>query len=233
MALRRRPSARWTSRRCMRQAAGMLRVARVLLCLLAVSSYGTATADPKAGTPSDSKSGAPAGTKAGTSVDTKAAPAEPKAATPGIKTIIVVRHAEAAGDTHKGGDPVLSADGRTRAQDLARALTDAPLRSVYITHYQRNRQTAERLPRGAGEKPTVIDDVAATLRALQAEPWGATALVIGHSNTVPELIRGLTGQALPDGEPIIYDRMWIVTIARDGATSLLKLHYGAPVPVKK
>lgn len=201
----------------------MLVVARALLCLLAVSSCGTATAEPKAGTPSDSRAGAPAGAPA----DTKAVPS------PGVKTIIVVRHAEAAGDTHKGGDPVLSADGRARAQELARALTDTPLRSVYLTHYQRNRQTAERLARGAGEKPTVIDDVAATLRALQAEPWGATALVIGHSNTVPELIRGLTGQALPEGEPILYDRMWIVTIARDGATSLLKLHYGAPVPIKK
>jgi broad specificity phosphatase PhoE len=196
----------------MRQAAGMLRVARALLCLLAVSSCGTAIAEPRAGA---------------SSADTKAA------APAGVKTILIIRHAEAAGDTHKGGDPVLSADGKARAVELARVLTDTPLSSVYSTRYQRNRQTVAPLPRRAGEKPNVIDDVAATVRALQAEPWGATVLVVGHSNTVPDLIRGLTGQALPDGEPIVYDRMWIVTMTQGGATSLLRLHYGAPVPVKK
>jgi phosphohistidine phosphatase SixA len=197
----------------------MLRVVRALLCLLAVSSCGTAVAEPRTGTPpAEPKAGAPGDARAG-------APA------PGVKTIIVVRHAEAAGDTHKGGDPVLSADGRARALELARTLADTPLRSVYATHYQRGRQTAEPLPRRAGEKPVVIDDVPSTLRALQAEPWGATVLVIGHSNTVSDLVRGLTGQALPQGEPVIYDRMWVVTMASDGATSLLRLRYGAPVAV--
>jgi hypothetical protein len=79
----------------------------------------------------------------------------------------------------------------------------------------------------------VIDDVPAILAALRAEPWGATALVIGHSNTVPELVRGLTGQAVPADEPIIFDRMWIVTMTRDGAVSLLRLHYGAPVAITR
>ena len=182
----------------------MLCIARTIVCLLAVSSFGTAAAEPAAG---------------------------PTAA-PGVKTVIIVRHAEAAGTQH-GGDPVLSSDGRARSLELARTLADTPLRSVYTTHYQRNRQTAEPLPRHIGEKPTVIDDVDATVRALQAEPWGATALVIGHSNTVADLVRGLTGQALPEGEPIVFDRMWIVTITRDGAASLLRLHYGAPVALTK
>jgi len=182
----------------------MFRIAYTILGLYGVWSCGLAAAQPRS------------------------APAPPS----GVKTIIVVRHAEADATEH-GGDPVLTADGRARALELARALTDTPLRSVYTTHYQRGRQTAEPLPRRAGEKPTVIDKVAATLDALRAEPWGATALVIGHSNTVPDLIRGLTGQALPDGEPIIFDRMWIVTMTRDGVASLLRLRYGAPVAIVK
>jgi len=195
---------RWTAARRVRQAAGMRRALGSLLCLLVVASGGIAAAEPGA------------------------KPASPI----GVKTVIVVRHAEAEA-TQPGGDPALTADGRARALELARVLGDSPLRSVYTTHYQRNRLTAEPLPRHAGEKPTVIDDVPSLLRALRAEPWGATALVVGHSNTVPELLRGLTGQALPDGEPIIFDRMWIVTLARDGTASLLRLHYGAPVGVSK
>lgn len=161
------------------------------------------------------------------------AAAEPRAAAPAappaVKTIIVVRHAEAG--TMHGGDPALTPDGRARALELARVLADTPLHAVYTTHYQRGRQTAAPLPRHAGDKPTVIDEVPAILAALRAEPWGATALVIGHSNTVPDLVRGLTGQALADGEPIIFDRMWIVTLTRDGAASLLRVRYGAPAAV--
>ena len=121
-----------------------------------------------------------------------------------MKTIIVVRHAEA--EHQPGGDPSLTPDGRARALELSRVLGDTQLTSVYTTHYQRNRQTVAPLPRHAGDKPTVIDEIPAILAALRAEPWGATALVVGHSNTVPDLIRGLTGTA-----------------------SLLRLHYGATV----
>ena len=182
----------------------MFCIARTIVCLFVVSSCGMATAESRS---------------------TPTAP-------PGVKTIIFVRHAEADSTQH-GGDPVLSVDGRARSIELARTLTDTPLHSVYSTHYQRNRQTAEPLPRHAGEKPTVIDDVAGTLSALRAEPWGTTVLVIGHSNTVPDLICGLTGQTLLDNEPIVFDRMWIVTMTRERASSLLRLHYGAPVAVTR
>lgn len=184
-------------------------VLRSILLVVSVASFGTASAD--------SKPAAPASASA------------PAASTPGVKTIIVIRHAEA--EHQPGGDPALTADGRTRAIELARVLVDTSLHAVYRTHYQRSRETAAQLPRKAGEKATVIEDVPATLAAVRAVPWGTTSLVIGHSNTVPDLVRGLTGTALPADEPIIYDRMWIVTLARDGTASLLRLHYGAPVAV--
>jgi broad specificity phosphatase PhoE len=177
----------------------MLSVLRSILLVLAAASFGVASADAK--------------------------PASPA----GVKTIIVIRHAEA--EHQPGGDPPLTPDGRTRATELARVLADTQLSAVYLTHLQRNRQTAAPLPRKAGEKPTVIDDVPGTLAALRAGPWGTTALVIGHSNTVSDLIRGLTGTALPPEEPIVFDRVWIVTLARDGSASLLRLRYGASVAI--
>ena len=186
-------------------------VLRSLLLVLVATSCGVASADPRRPAPASTAVPAPAAT------------------TPGVKTIIVIRHAEA--EHQPGGDPALTLDGRTRATELARVLGDTQLNAVYLTHFQRNRQTAAALPRKAGEKPTVIDEVPGTLAALRAVPWGTTSLVIGHSNTVPDLVRGLTGTALPADEPIIYDRMWIVTLARDGTASLLRLHYGAPVAV--
>lgn len=182
----------------------MLCVSRSLLLILAVAWFAPASAEPRPA------SSAPA-----------AAPA------PGVKTVIVIRHAEA--EHQPGGDPSLTPDGRARALDLSRVLGDTELDAVYITHYQRSRQTAAPLPRHAGDNPRVIDDIPAIVAALRAGPWGSTALVIGHSNTVPDLIRGLTGSALPQSEPIVFDRMWIVTLARDGTASLLRLHYGSPI----
>jgi broad specificity phosphatase PhoE len=160
----------------------------------------------------------------GASADSK--PATP---VPSVKTIIVVRHAEA--EHQPGGDPALTADGRTRAIELARVLVDTPLHAVYRTHYQRSRETAAQLPRNAGEKATVIEEVPATVAAVRGVPWGTTSLVIGHSNTISDLLRGLTGTALPADEPVLYDRIWVVTLSRDGTTTLLRLRYGAPVPV--
>jgi broad specificity phosphatase PhoE len=149
------------------------------------------------------------------------------AAPPGVRTIVLVRHAES--DQKIGGkDPPLSAEGRVRARELVRVLGDTRLGAVYVTHFQRNRQTAEPLlGRGGGPKLSVVDDVAATVAALGAEPWGSTALVIGHSNTLPELVEALGGgKADPAATP--YDAMWVVTVTRDGGVSVLRLRYGPP-----
>jgi len=40
----------------------------------------------------------------------------------------------------------------------------------------------------------VVDDVAETVRSVRTRHWGGTALVVGHSNTIPDLIAGLTGR---------------------------------------
>jgi broad specificity phosphatase PhoE len=149
------------------------------------------------------------------------------AARPGVKTIVLVRHAE-SDQTIGGSDPPLSAEGKARAKELLRVLGDTPLGAVYVTRFQRNRQTAEPfVGRDGGPKLFVVDDVAATVAALGAEPWGSTALVIGHSNTLPKLLEALTGKADPTPAP--YDAMWVVTLTREGGVSVLRLRYGPSV----
>src|SRR5262245_58369084 len=100
---------RWTSARTVRQAAAMSSVLRSIWLALVIL-LGTAAADPKPPTP--------AGPAAG--------------AGPGVKTIIVIRHAEA--EHQPDGDPALTADGRTRAIELGRVLVDTPLHAVVRTH---------------------------------------------------------------------------------------------------
>src|SRR5256885_3858318 len=77
-------------------------------------------------------------------------------------TILLVRHAEK--DTLMvGSDPPLSALGLLRAQELARVLGDTPIAAIYVTPYQRNRQTAQPLATRLGETLTVVNAVDSTV----------------------------------------------------------------------
>ncbi len=71
-----------------------------------------------------------------------------------------------------------------------------------------------------------------TVRRLRASHWGETVLVIGHSNTIPDMVSRLTGRPFPTPEQVPHDGLWVVTLARDGRASLLSLRYGAPAAAR-
>jgi phosphohistidine phosphatase SixA len=148
-------------------------------------------------------------------------------ADPSLTTFVLVRHAEKDSGA-AGADVALSAAGRGRALELARALGQVRFRHVYTTHWLRNRLTAEAVATRHGDSLVVIDEVPETLRALRAEPPGATVLVVGHIYTIAPLVEGLTGRPFPIDEPVSYDGLWIVTRSGGGAASLVSLRYGAP-----
>ena len=91
-----------------------------------------------------------------------------------------------------------------------------------------SRQTALPLATAIGESLTVVDDVAETVRRLRTGHFGQTVLVVGHSNTVPDMVTALTGRPFPTPGHLAHDGMWVVTLRRDGRASLLALRYGAP-----
>jgi broad specificity phosphatase PhoE len=160
--------------------------------------------------------------------------AAPAARDTSVTTIILVRHAER--DTVLiGPDHPLRATGLVRAQALARTLGDAGVSAIYVTPWLRNRQTAMPLATALGESLIVVDPVDETVRRLRTRHWGETVLVVGHSNTVPEIVTALTGRPFPTPERVAYDAMWVVTLGRDGRATLLTLRYGAPVetPVER
>lgn len=107
-----------------------------------------------------------------------------------IFTIYVTRHAEKAPDQV---DPQLSEKGRQRAHHLAQLLQHTQVKQVFATKYRRAQETAE---------PTakLFDLVISTYGASDAEQLAQTllsarqnALVVGHSNTVPALVKLLGG----------------------------------------
>jgi phosphohistidine phosphatase SixA len=135
-------------------------------------------------------------------------------------TVFLVRHAERA-DTAGGGtaamdkDPSLSAEGRQRAESLADLLKDAGITAIYVTEFKRTHETATPIAKALGITVTEIysKDLAGLLARLK--PGKGRVLVVGHSNSVPEVIKGLgVNQAvtIADAE---YDNLFIVTPQRD------------------
>jgi len=105
-------------------------------------------------------------------------------------TIYLVRHAEKQ-DGSK--DPALSACGQARAAALARYFDDIPLQAVFATPYQRTQQTAIAVATGKQLPVNSYDPAKPEPLRKQLLAYTAPVLVVGHSNTVPQLVTQLSG----------------------------------------
>jgi broad specificity phosphatase PhoE len=74
----------------------------------------------------------------------------------------------------------------------------------------------------ASNSATYATDLVAHIRKDHA---GQNLLIVGHSNTVPEMVEALTGVApAPMGEDE-YDRIYVVTLPADGPARFVVLKY--------
>lgn len=118
-------------------------------------------------------------------------------------TYYIVRHAEKEAPSQvMTSDVPLSAAGQERAEALKGVLQDKGIRRIYSTNYIRTRETARPLSGATGIAIETYDvKDAGFINLLKALEKGNT-LIVGHSNTVDDLVNGLTGkqllQDLPD-----------------------------------
>lgn len=134
--------------------------------------------------------------------------------------VFIVRHAEKADSTK---DPELSDAGRARAESLAKMLKDSNVTAIYATEFKRTQETAAPLAKILGVTVTTLpaqngDELTTSLRASNGN-----SLVIGHGNTIPDLIK-----ALGISEPINiaendYDNLFVVILSE--RPRLIRLHY--------
>ena len=145
-------------------------------------------------------------------------------------TVILVRHAEKQLGTIE--DPPLSQDGEARADRLAALLggrlDGMPIAAIYASEARRTQQTAAPLARrlGIATQTRPARDVEGLVKALRAAPDGSASVVVGHSNTVPEIIRELTHDdvsvSIAESE---FGAIFIVTASTFGPPSVIRLQY--------
>ena len=138
------------------------------------------------------------------------------------RTVILVRHAERAGGM--APEVGLSDAGRCRAQLLTGMLADAGISHIFTSDVARTQQTAEPIAKKLGVKPEAIagKDYDAWIAKLNGTK--GVSLVVGHSDTVPEIISRLgAGKVTPIADTD-FDRLFVVTIS-GGQASVVMLHY--------
>jgi len=147
-------------------------------------------------------------------------------------TIVLVRHAEKA--PAPADDPPLNPAGEARAAALVEVLRSAGITAIYSTPWKRTQQTARPIAEKLG-LPVTTFDVRPGERGygemyaaeLLAKQRGRVVLVVGHSNTVPSILRGL---GVTDAGPISdpeYDNLFIVTVPETGPVRVVRGKYGA------
>ena len=112
---------------------------------------------------------------------------------PAARTVIyLTRHAEKG----SGTDPDLLPEGTAHAEALADKLRKERIRAVYSTNTKRTQQTAAPTAAAAGVSVTSYDagNPAAFAEQLRKNHRGQSVLVVGHSNTIPDLVNALVGE---------------------------------------
>ncbi|WP_276486136.1 histidine phosphatase family protein [Paraflavitalea pollutisoli] len=132
-------------------------------------------------------------------------------------TYYVVRHAEkavpSAGITlSTPNDPPLSVKGELRANDLKEELKDKKIAYLYATNTVRTRSTAEPLRIYEGLNVQTYGPKPDSAFIGQLKRLKRNALIVGHSNTVDDIVNGLSGRVevpgdLPDTE---FDNLFVI-----------------------
>ena len=136
-------------------------------------------------------------------------------------TLYLVRHAEKQADGSR--DPNLTEAGEQRAKYLAAWLKDQEIDDIWSSGYRRTTGTAQPLATELGLLLNIYDPRDQSVLLERLLDRRDNALVVGHSNTIPELARMLCGCTIADMDESEYDRLIVVSVAA-GKTAVKTLN---------
>ncbi len=139
-------------------------------------------------------------------------------------TIFLVRHAEKVDNRR---DPELSEIGKQRAAELSKTLISSDIQFIHSTDYIRTVNTAKPTAQLFDLEIEIYNPDNLKSFARKLKKSSGRHLVVGHSNTTPELVELLGGNP---GSPIVedneYDRLYILTFDKKGKVNTVLLRYG-------
>jgi broad specificity phosphatase PhoE len=143
----------------------------------------------------------------------------PALATAEPSAIYLVRHAEKMGSQ----DPELTPRGQERARAIAAILHRAGITAIFSTPTQRTMQTAAPLAQQTGLTVQTYEPGAPRLLVEKVRGLSGAVVVVGHSNTLPELVRLLGGAPGADIADDEFDRLYQLLPGADGRVRTILL----------
>lgn len=121
-------------------------------------------------------------------------------------SVYVMRHLQKA----TGPDPGLTNEGRSNARRLAYRFGRYGLSAIYVSTTRRARETAAPLAARLRLTPKLYDpsDTAGLIARVNGEP--GRVLIVGHSNTVPDIVERLGGARPADISEDRFGDIWQV-----------------------
>lgn len=147
-----------------------------------------------------------------------------------VTTFYLIRHAEKDRSNPENIDPELTQRGLGRAMHWAEILREVPLDAIYTTDYQRTEMTAAPTAVKQDLSPEYYDPESLDIEQFKMTSLGKNVLVVGHSNTTPELANALLGEeryaAMEDSDN---GSLFIVQRVGNQATAM-RLHFSCNCP---
>ncbi|MGB3342485.1 MAG: phosphoglycerate mutase family protein [Aequorivita sp.] len=109
-------------------------------------------------------------------------------------TYYLIRHAEKEINNPKNQDPGLNIDGMIRSNAWADYFGPIRLDEIYHTRYIRTKQTISLTSQRKAITPTRYDPNTIYSEEFLENTNGKTVLIVGHSNTIPQLVNKLIGE---------------------------------------
>lgn len=148
------------------------------------------------------------------------------------RTIYVVRHAEKIAPTDTTAkmmlnDLPLSEAGKVRAINLKEQLSREKIKHIYSTNTSRTINTANPLSKSVNVPIIIYSNVDSVVSIVRSQK--GNVLIVGHSNTVDDIVNKLTGktQIAADLKDYEYDNLFIVKF-RGKKSFFRQRKYGYP-----
>jgi broad specificity phosphatase PhoE len=140
------------------------------------------------------------------------------------KAVIVVRHAERVDESE---DSPLSPAGLQRAQTLARMLGRIGIKRIFVSQFQRTQQTAAPLAAALKLMPVVMSANTSqpVVERIRRENPNDVVLIVGHSNTVPAILKQFGHPELIEIPTDEFDSLFVLVPQGQGPPTVLRLRY--------
>jgi broad specificity phosphatase PhoE len=144
------------------------------------------------------------------------------------QAVFLVRHADLVGQAMAPPkDLPLSEAGQARAEKLASLLKDAGVTAIYTTEFLRTRKTAEPLAQTLKIEIKEVEKGAPEplVERLRKEHREDRVLIVGHSDTLPGLLKALGHPGEIVIAPQDFSNLFVLVPKSDGPPMLLYLRY--------